>query len=69
MSNVFDKLMSASGSRNDESNQPNPAGGRPMHEHWYGYKRIVVNGKTVAKCMNCLKNFSNTGKTRLAAHR
>lgn len=43
--------------------------GRPMHENWHGYKKVYVNGKVAANCLNCLKTFSNTAKSRLQTHR
>lgn len=43
--------------------------GRPMHEHWYGYKKLHINGKVAAKCFYCLKTFPNTAKARLEIHR
>lgn len=48
---------------------PSSTGGRPMHENWYGYEKVQVNGKHAAKCLNCLKTFPNTGKHRLEIHR
>lgn len=62
MSNAFEKLMSSKG-------QAKSMAGRPMHEHWSGYKRMDSDGKVVAKCFNCLKVLSNTAKERLMKHR
>lgn len=50
--------------------KPSPSSsGRPMHENWYGYKKVYVRGKHAAECLNCSKTFPNTGKLRLKAHR
>lgn len=39
-----------------------------MHENWYGYMKVHVNGKVAAKCLNCSKTFLNTAKIRLDNH-
>lgn len=50
--------------------ESNPStSGRPMHDHWDGFKKIHINGKVHAKCFNCLKTFPNTAKIRLQTHR
>lgn len=45
------------------------ASGRPMHENWYGYEKVHINGKVAAKCLNCLRILPNTAKARLETHR
>lgn len=65
MSNAFDKLMA----KGAKSSGKSTSGGRPTHEHWEGYQRIVTDSKVSAKCLNCLKTFANTAKVRLAKHR
>lgn len=66
--NAFEKLMSQDGNR-DKSTPSTSASGRPMHEHWVGYKKIHINGRVAAKCNNCLKTVTNTAKARLLKHR
>lgn len=55
MSNAFDKLMAKSANHDEQS--ASGAGGRPMHEHWYGYQKIYVNQRVTAKCRNCSKVY------------
>lgn len=67
MSNAFDKLM-------DPNNKPDEvltsnAGGRPMHDQWFGYERVYIDGKACAKCRNCSKTYANTHQVRLSKHR
>lgn len=45
------------------------AAGRPMHGNWHGYKKVHINGKHAAKCLNCSRTFPNTAKHRLQTHR
>lgn len=65
MSNLFEKLMAQSG----KQSAPSTSSGRPMHDQWSGYKKIHVNGRVAAKCLNCLKVVTNTAKARLLTHR
>lgn len=67
MSNAFEKLMSQSG-KTDEAT-PSAVAGRPMHDHWSGYKKVLNKGRVAAQCMNCMKLVSNTAKDRLIKHR
>lgn len=68
--NVFDEMMSASANIDKPTASTSKStGGRPMHDQWYGYKKVQINGRSAAKCMNCLKSVTNTGKARLAKHR
>lgn len=63
MDNIFDKMMKK-GSSSEASKV-----GRPMHNHWDGYKKVYINGKLHAKCFNCLNVQPNTAKVRLESHR
>lgn len=65
MSNAFDEMMR----KKDESPHSTSSSGRPMHEHWAGYKKLYVKEKVAAKCLNCLKTFTNTAKVRMVQHR
>lgn len=65
MSNAFDELMQSGGS----SKQKKSKGGRPKHDSWFGYEQVKENGKTVAKCLNCLVLLNNTAAARMDAHR
>lgn len=65
MSDAFEKLMNA---KSDESST-STAGGRPLHDHWFGFERQSNDGKVSAKCLNCLKVFASTHGARLSKHR
>lgn len=67
MSNAFEKLMQI-GNR-EQQPTTSSLGGRPMHDHWFGYAKVYSDGKLSAKCNNCLKTFSNTAKSRMEKHR
>lgn len=67
MSDTFEKMMSQKGNRG--SDQPSSSGGRPMHVHWSGYKKIQANGRVAALCNTCQKTLTNTAKQRLIKHR
>lgn len=69
MSNAFDALMSQSGNSDNDNEKPSTSGGRPMHEHWYGFEKIQVSGRVAAKCKFCSKTITNTAKARLLKHR
>lgn len=65
MSNALEKLMQNA----KDQEPPVPAGGRPLHDHWYGFKNVYPKGKLSAKCNNCSHTFSNTSKERMSKHR
>lgn len=69
MSNAFEKLMSQSGKNDATTPLASTSTGRPMHDQWYGYKKVQHNGRVAAKCMNCVKVVTNTAKDRLMKHR
>lgn len=69
MSDIFEKMMSKSGSGVSASPSPSSSGGRPMHDHWEGFAKVYVKGKVAAKCHLCSKTLLNSCKTRLIAHR
>lgn len=67
MSDAFEKLMSQS--ENRENEKVSSPGGRPMHEHWTGFDKIVQNGRPAAYCTICKGTVANTAKARLQSHR
>lgn len=42
---------------------------RRRQSSWYGFSKILRNGKTLARCDYCMKTINNTAKARLEAHR
>lgn len=66
MSNAFDKLMDP---KNKPDTSSTSSGGRPMHDAWFGYEKVYVEGRVAAKCCNCFKTFGNTHQPRLLRHR
>lgn len=52
MSDAFVKLMSQGG-----KSSPSTSGGRPMHDQWFGFKKVDNNGRIAAKCIKCSKSF------------
>lgn len=68
MSDAF-KILMQSENRDQQAATSSAAGGRPMHDHWFGYEKVYSEGKLLAKCKNCLKTYSNTAKSRMQKHR
>lgn len=67
MSNAFEKLMQSE--NRDQQPTTSSLGGRPMHDHWFGFSKVYSEGKLIAKCNNCSRTFSNTSKVRMGKHR
>lgn len=67
MSDIFDKMMQQG--KQKETGKSKSSGGRPMHDAWDGYKKVIEEGKAIALCLKCGKSIRNTGKPRLEAHR
>lgn len=65
MSDAFEKVMNA---KPDDSSTSSP-GGRPKHEHWFGFKKLCIDGKVTVQCLNCLKTYASTHSSRLEKHR
>lgn len=56
--------------QDENSDKPSTSsGGRPLHEHWFGYWKVYINGRLAPKCKNCKKTFKSTERKRMANHR